>query len=61
MTPEFGASWGALKIEKSAQVAGTAIKTTDAYKESVQANVGYHVVEVINNEVISAALDLSNN
>ena len=34
-----------------------AITTVDAYKAAVTARLGLHIVEVINNEVISAATD----
>ena len=32
---------------------------TEAYKQLISTRLGFHVVEIINNEVISAALDPS--
>jgi len=34
--------------------------TTDAYKQIVGPRLGFHVVETINNEVISAGFDPGN-
>ena len=56
-TPEFGGAWGTLPLEKSAIVNVAGCTTTEGYKQLVQTRLGFHVVEVINNEVISAALD----
>jgi len=59
-TPQFGAIWGTLPIEKSVTVV-SGITTTEAYKQVVHARLGFQVVETINNEVICAALDASGN
>lgn len=59
-TPEFGASWGTLPMEKSVTVAMTGITSTDAYKQTAASRLSFHVVEVINNEVICAGMDPSN-
>lgn len=58
-TPEFGGAWGSLACEKSVATNVPGCTTPDAYKQLVQTKLGFHVVEVINNEVISAALDPS--
>lgn len=56
-TPEFGGSWGTLALEKSAVVNVAGCTTPEAYKQLVMTRLGFHVVEIINNEVICAALD----
>ena len=58
-TPEFGQTWGTLSLEKNAAVMVAGCTTTEAYKQLIQARLGFHVVEVINNEVICSALDPS--
>ena len=58
-TPEFGGYWGQLPFEKSVIVTAQHINNTDVFKQTLQAKLGFHVVEVINNEVISAATDPS--
>jgi len=50
-----------LALEKQLQVAAPAISTTDAYKQAVHMKLGVHVVDTINNEVICAGWDASNN
>ena len=56
-TPEFGGYWGQLPFEKSIVVNVHHITNTDVFKQTLQAKLGFYVVEVINNEVISAATD----
>ena len=38
----------------------TGINSTDAYKQAAMQRLNFHVVEVINNEVICAAMDPNN-
>lgn len=59
-TPQFGGAWGQLPLEKSMVLQAPAITTPDAYKQAVSSKLGFHPVEVINNEVISAAMDPRN-
>lgn len=60
-TPEFGGTWGQTPHEKSLVLNVPSINNTDAYKVALQSKIGFHVVEVINNEVISAATDPTQN
>ena len=58
-TADFGGAWGTLPFEKSTAAFVAGCTSAEAYKQLLQARLGFHVVEVINNEVISAALDPS--
>lgn len=58
-TADFGGAWGTLAFEKSTAAHVPGCTSAEAYKQLVQARLGFHVVEIINNEVISAALDPS--
>lgn len=56
-TPQFGGEWGTLPLQNSCSVTIPSITTPESYKQLIQSRLGFHVVEIIKNEVISAASD----
>lgn len=46
-TPDFGAAWGTLAVEKQVMVSAPTITTTDAYKHAIGTKLGVHVVDTI--------------
>jgi hypothetical protein len=54
-TQQFGGMWGQNPYERQFTVSLPGVNSTDDYKASLKQKLGFHVVEVIGNEVISAA------
>jgi hypothetical protein len=54
-TAQFGGIWGQNPFQCQVNMTVPSIASTDHYNEQVKSRFGFHVVEVINNEVICAA------
>lgn len=54
-TQQFGGMWGQVPYERQFQLALPGVNSPQDYSEALRSKLGFHVVEIIGSEVISAA------
>jgi hypothetical protein len=54
-TPDFAARWGEMTNSKQFSLEKSPLQTPDLYKDALQSRLGFQVIQIIQNEVISGA------